>query len=42
MTVFDRRRLPGWRNNMEVVVDMQKDKVIEKIIRGLNRAAQCS
>jgi len=39
MTVFDRRRLPNWRNNMEVVLDMQKDKVIEKIIRGLNRAA---
>ena len=40
MTVFDRRRLPCWRNNMEVVVDMQKDKVIEKIIHGLNHAAQ--
>jgi purine nucleosidase len=39
MTVFDRRRVPSWRNNMEVVIDMQKDKVIEKIIRGLNRAA---
>ena len=37
MTVFDRRRLPGWRNNMEVAVDMQRDKVIEKIIQGLNR-----
>ena len=40
MTVFDRRRVPNWRNNMEVVLDMQKDKVIEKIIRGLNRAAE--
>jgi purine nucleosidase len=39
MTVFDRRRIPSWRNNMEVVVDMQKEQVIEKIIRGLNRAA---
>ena len=37
MTVFDRRRLPSWRKNMEVVVDMEKDKVIEKLIHGLNR-----
>ncbi len=36
-TVFDRRRVPGWRHNMEVAVDMQKDAVIEAIIRGLNR-----
>ncbi len=40
MTVFDRRRVPNWRNNIEVVLDIQKDKVIEKIIRGLNRAAE--
>lgn len=32
LTVFDRRRAPAWRHNMEVVVDMQKDKVIEKLI----------
>ena len=38
MTVFDRRRLPDWRKNMEVVVDMDGEKVIEEIIRGLNRA----
>jgi hypothetical protein len=25
---------------MEVAIDMHKDKVIEKIIRGLNRAAK--
>jgi hypothetical protein len=36
-TVFDRRRVPAWRHNMEVAVDMQKDAVIEQIIRGLNR-----
>jgi inosine-uridine nucleoside N-ribohydrolase len=40
MTVFDRRRVPAWRHNMEVAVDVQKDKVIDKIIRGLNRAAK--
>jgi purine nucleosidase len=40
MTVFDRRRVPAWRHNMEVAVDMQKDKVIEKIIHGLDRAAK--
>ena len=37
MTVFDRRRQPEWRKNMEVVVDMDREKVIEEIIRGLNR-----
>ncbi len=36
-TVFDRRRVPAWRHNMEVVVDMQKDAVVEAILRGLNR-----
>ena len=34
-TVFDRRRVPAWRHNMEVAVDMQKDAVIEAIIRGV-------
>ena len=37
MTVFDRRRLPSWRKNMEVVMDMEREKVIEKLIHGLNR-----
>jgi purine nucleosidase len=37
MTVFDRRRLPAWRKNMEVIVDMEQEKVIAEIIRGLNR-----
>jgi purine nucleosidase len=36
-TIFDRRRVPAWRHNMEVAVDMQKDAVIDAIIRGLNR-----
>jgi inosine-uridine nucleoside N-ribohydrolase len=34
-TIFDRRRVPAWRHNMEVVVDMQKDAVVEAILRGL-------
>jgi purine nucleosidase len=40
MTVFDRRRIPAWRTNMEVAMDLQKDMVVEKIIHGLSRAAQ--
>ena len=39
-TVFDRRRVPAWRHNMEVAVDMQADGVIDAIIRGLNGAAR--
>lgn len=35
-TVFDRRRAPAWRHNMEVVTDMRKNAVIEAIIEGLN------
>ncbi|MGD0900806.1 MAG: nucleoside hydrolase, partial [Thermoguttaceae bacterium] len=40
MTVFDRRRIPAWRHNMEVATDLQKDQVIQKIIEGLNDAAR--
>ncbi len=39
MTVFDRRRMPIWQNNMEVVVEMHKDAVVEAIVRGVNDAA---
>jgi inosine-uridine nucleoside N-ribohydrolase len=39
MTVFDRRRVPAWRHNMEVAVEMKKDEVVERIVQGLNRAA---
>jgi inosine-uridine nucleoside N-ribohydrolase len=39
MTIFDRRRVPAWRHNMEVAVDMNKDEVVERILQGLNRAA---
>ena len=38
-TVFDRRRVPAWRHNMEVAVDMQKDAIIEAILEGLNSNA---
>ena len=35
-TIFDRRRAPAWRHNMEVAVEMQKDAVIEAILRDLS------
>ncbi|MEN6498636.1 MAG: nucleoside hydrolase [Thermoguttaceae bacterium] len=38
-TVFDRRRVPAWRYNMEVAVDMQTDRVAEEIVRAVNSAA---
>jgi len=38
-TVFDRRRVPLWRHNMEVVVDMKTDAVVEAIIRSIHNAA---
>jgi purine nucleosidase len=34
-TVFDRRRVPAWRHNMEVAIEMQKDAVIEAILHDL-------
>ena len=40
MTVFDRRRIPAWRHNMEVATDIQKEQVIERIVRGLNQASE--
>ncbi len=40
MTIFDRRRIPAWRYNMEVAVDLDKDAVIANIIGGLNRASR--
>jgi inosine-uridine nucleoside N-ribohydrolase len=36
-TIFDRRRVPAWRHNMEVALDMQKDAVMDAIVCGLNR-----
>lgn len=38
-TVFDRRRAPAWRHNMEVAVDMQKEAVVEAILRDLKTGA---
>jgi inosine-uridine nucleoside N-ribohydrolase len=35
-TIFDRRRVPAWRHNMEVAIDVDKDGVIDAILRGLN------
>jgi inosine-uridine nucleoside N-ribohydrolase len=40
MTVFDRRRVPMWRHNMEVAVDMQSEEVIQAIIQCLANTAQ--
>jgi inosine-uridine nucleoside N-ribohydrolase len=34
-TVFDRRRVPAWRHNMEVAVEMHENEVAAAIIRGL-------
>jgi inosine-uridine nucleoside N-ribohydrolase len=39
-TVFDRRRIPQMRLNMEVATDMQADRVVEVIVAALNRAAK--
>ncbi len=40
-TVFDRRRRPAWRQNMEVAFDIDAPRVIESIIRNLNAAGEC-
>jgi len=39
-TVFDRRRVPAWRPNMDVAVDMDAEGVIRHIIRALNVTAR--
>lgn len=31
-TIFDRRRVPAWRHNLEVAVDMQKDDVVRELL----------
>jgi len=38
-TIFDRRRVPVWRHNMEVALEMDTQKVTEQIIRSLTNAA---
>jgi inosine-uridine nucleoside N-ribohydrolase len=39
-TLFDRRRVPAWRHNMEVAVKMDAPKVIDEMIRCLGNAAE--
>jgi purine nucleosidase len=39
-TVFDRRRAPAWRHNIDVAVDMDTPKVIQHLIGGLSNAAK--
>ena len=39
-TVFDRRRVPAWRHNMAVAVDLNKAAVIQQIVRRLQDAAE--
>ncbi len=38
-TVFDRRRVPAWRHNVAVAMDLNKLHVIEHIVRSLTQAA---
>lgn len=39
MTVFDRRRVPAARHNMEVAVDMDAGEVVRRMIAALSEAA---
>lgn len=39
-TVFDRRRVPAWRHNMEVAVEMDVHKVAQQILRNLAHAGK--
>ncbi len=39
-TVFDRRRVPAWRHNMEVAIDMDAPKVIDEMAGCLANAAK--
>ena len=39
-TVFDRRRIPAVRHNMEVAVDMDAPAVIREMLRSLNEAGK--
>jgi purine nucleosidase len=41
-TVFDRRRVPAWRCNMDVAVDMNAPKVVEKIVHYLDQAGKAT
>jgi len=39
-TVFDRRRVPAWRHNMAVAVDVEKAGVIKQLVCALDNAAE--
>ena len=41
-TVFDRRRRPAWRRNMEVAIELDPAKVIETILENVNAAGRVS
>jgi purine nucleosidase len=41
-TVFDRRRMPDWRPNMEVATEMDSARVIEQIVENLDRSGQAT
>ncbi len=40
MTVFDRRGVPIWRHNIDLVTDMRTDAVVDAIVRGIENAAE--
>jgi purine nucleosidase len=42
MTVFDRRRTPDWRKNMEVAVSVNVAAATDALIRGLRYAGTAS
>jgi inosine-uridine nucleoside N-ribohydrolase len=42
MTVFDRRRVPAWRHNLEVAVDLSAEKVIQAIVQCLGETAKAA
>jgi purine nucleosidase len=39
-TVFDRRRVPEWRRNVDVAVDIDAAAVVDALVRGLRRAGE--
>ena len=41
-TVFDRRRVPAWRHNMEVATDMDVHKVAQQITHNLIEAGKAT
>jgi len=41
-TVFDRRRVPAWRHNMEVAAEMDVPRVAQQLLRSLENAGKCT